>query len=377
MNRFRKPLSLYKHQNLFCDITRSICLIFFFVLITSQSIYAARIVNFSTQPKLSIYLSTQYDDNIFLYSQQYLDDFQHQIRAYRFPFRTYDDVITRINLGLEIPFSMWNRKTSLNLTYRHYLYSVNTQKSYQLIQALFSNHLAKSLNIDIGYLFLPSYLIRYYRNPLGSATDYIGCIFAEHLVTSRLRYATPYKITLTPFFQYQIDDYNKIFNYYDGYALRYGINVAIRQLEFTNIYLGYMRKNSYAKGPIPDISYNENRLSLRLSPKLKTKNINISTQIIYTNRVYTTAFAFEQDPYHRDRIDTKYNVSLDLSYRIFKNTYLNLGYEYEQRRSQTPYQFDIDDIKDYNNNKYLIGIRFNPNIGANSPRINFEDISED
>lgn len=341
-----------------------------------ESASAARIINFKSSPRLSIRFNTEYDRNIFLYSDQYLQEFKNQIRPYRFPFRTYDDLIVRLNLSLQTPIYWSGHRTDFILSYRPNLYSVNTQKSYQIISAQVNHPLSKKIRLEAVYLFLPSYLVRYYRNPLGALSDYIGCTFSENLATARFRYHTA-KINIAPFFQYELDDYVKNFNFYDGYALRYGINSDIKSLDFINIRINLARKNYFANGPVPDISYRENRISLALKPVLSQSKLSASAQLSYTARQYTTKLSFENDPYHRDRNDTKYTANIDLSYRISKNMHLVFGYECEQRRTKTPYQIDIEDIKDYNNNKYLLGIRFNPNLSIESNRPSFSELGED
>ncbi|MBS4015485.1 MAG: hypothetical protein KGZ86_03515 [Candidatus Latescibacteria bacterium] len=337
------------------------------IFVFPNLVFASRIVSFRQAPRITWDISTQYDDNIFLYSQEYLYDFKHQIRPHRFPFRTYDDLVTRLNLGLYVPLRAGNQRTNINMFYRQYLYAVNTQKSYQIISASINQQIANRFNIELGYLLMPSYLIRYYRNPLGPATDYTGCIFTEHLMTARLQSRFT-NLTLTPFFQYEIDDYIKNFDHYDGYALRYGLNAFIRQLSFVNISAGFMRKQYYAQGSVPDISYHENRFSLRLTPSLGMTKFNLSTQIQYARRVFTTDNPFQIDPYHRDRIDSKYTANIELSYEVSRNFEIYTGYEFEQRRVTTPFQIDIEEIKDYNNNIYRLGVKFNPGTIFNAAR---------
>lgn len=329
----------------------------FFTIPTT--IWSANIISFKQSPRINWDLSFEYDDNIFLYSQSYLNDFMNQNRAYRFPFRTYDDLITRLNLNLQFPYQINKKLNNLSINYRQYLYLMNTQKSYQLISLNNSYQISKPVSFQIGYLFLPNYLIRYYRNPLGTSTDYIGCIFTEHLISFNLRYRLP-KITLSPFFQYEIDDYIKNFNYYDGSALRYGVNTTLRYFNLVDISLKLMRKQLSAQGPIPDISYNENKYSINLIPNFSTSLFNIDIGFEYSQRYFTTENSFAIDPFHAGRSDHKYNLNFRFTYNLSKNFQLFIGYENEQRKVNTPYQVDIEEIKDYNNNKYILGITFNP-----------------
>lgn len=346
------------------------------LLTVTNLIFASKIVSFRRTPHISFDINTQYDDNIFLFSKEYINDFIHRIRSYRFPFRTYDDLITRIDLSFNLPAQLSSKRTDFNLNYRQYLYLVNTQKSYQLMVLNINQQINNSFSYEIGYLFLPSYLIRYYRNPLGSATDYIGCIFTEHLMTARLKYRLN-KVTVTPFIQYEIDKYLKNFRHYDGYALRYGLNASTHNVSYVNTFIGITRKTYFAQGPIPDISYTEDRISVRLTPKLIKSNIKLSTQFQYARRNYTTDNSFEIDPYHRDRIDNKINAYIKVSYQLKRNLQIYTAFEYEQKRVTTPYRIDINEIKDYNNNKYLLGLRLNRDNIFKSSKFNIDESSDE
>jgi hypothetical protein len=111
-----------------------------------------KIIKFSNSPRLSIELNTIYNDNIFLFSDAYINDFKNQINAYRFPFSTYDDLITNINLSLRIPYS---RTSNISLYYKQYLYALNSEKSYQIVSTTINQRISKPVNLKASYLYLP------------------------------------------------------------------------------------------------------------------------------------------------------------------------------------------------------------------------------
>jgi hypothetical protein len=41
-----------------------------------------------------------YDNNVYAYSQPYIDDFQNSVRPYRFPFEAYDDLMTSVDFDI-------------------------------------------------------------------------------------------------------------------------------------------------------------------------------------------------------------------------------------------------------------------------------------
>lgn len=328
------------------------------------SVLNAQIIKLSQPVRLGIELKSIYDDNIYLYSQDYLQDFKNQIRSYRFPINTYDDFITNINLSLRISYT---RTSNVNFYFKQFLYSVNSEKSYQTISATINQKITKPINLKISYLYLPRFLIRYYRDPFGTSTKYIQCSFAEHLFTFGADY-TIKDIKLSPFIRYEIDDYVKNFNYYDGYAIRFGadflwtINLAsseqMRGKKQTNIKLGFESKQNKADGPVPDISYNDNSVSLEFETRIPAyEKIGVLLGAEYSNRNFTTSNSANIDPYHRDRIDKKLQITSSIIYYISNRFQLYLNYEYESRKVTSPSLNSIEDIKDYQNNRVLLGFK--------------------
>lgn len=299
-----------------------------------------------------------YNDNIFLYSDAYIADFVNQVRAYRFPFNTYDDFITNLNLQLQFPLQKGMKKSYLNLFYKQYLFAVNGEKSYQIVSATFNQSLSKQLSFDVSYLFLPRYLIRYYQNPLSTSTDYIGCTFAEHLFTVRLNYKW-WNINIKPFGRFEIDKYKENFSFYDGKAPRFGMDLIWVISSSINLAAGVERKQNQAEGPVPDISYNENQLNGQIvvkPPSVEKLSLNFGTN--YMIRDYTTNNSASIDPFHKDRSDKTLNLNGGFEYRFSKNLRLNFIYEHEIKRTSSPYRSQIEDIKDYNNNIFVLGLRY-------------------
>jgi len=335
----------------------------FFIIVAVVTLFSqldAKVIKFSQKPKFSFEINTAYDDNIFLYSTSYIDDFKNQIRSYRFPFETYDDFIVLLNPSLRLPIRLGPLKPTLFLNYKQYLYSVNSEKSYQIFSVTSDHSIIEPLNIELSYLFLPRYLIRYYRNPSGSSTDYIGCTFTEHLITGRLIYKWNI-IKIKPFVRYEIDNYKKNFDFYDGKAVRLGIDANIKPHKLVRINIGIERKVYSADGPVPDISYNENNAFAQIVakvPNFEKLSFYIGTDI--GQRIFTTDNPFSIDPYHKDRKDNKYSVSIGTEYQVSRILQFSAEYFLEKRTVSTPYQIDIEEIKDYNSNRLSIGLKFNP-----------------
>jgi len=323
---------------------------------------AAKTVKFSRKPRFQFEIKTLYDNNIFLYSEAYISDFKNQIRPYRFPFNTYDDFIVLLNPSIQLPLRIGQLKPNLYLNYKQYIYSVNAEKSYQIVSATINHPIINPIILEINYLLLPRYLIRYYRNPLGASTDYIGCSFSERLLTARLIYNI-YNIKIKPFVRYEIDNYKENFVFYNSKALRFGVNATLTPYKFINVNVGLERKQNNAQGPVPDISDNENSTFIDIITKIPGfSKLSFNIGADYAHRIYTTSNSFNIDPYHKDRKDNKFVIYAGLTFRISKNLQIKTQYEQEIRKVTTPYQIDIEEIKDYSNKRFTLGFKFYPNI---------------
>lgn len=317
----------------------------------------AKVVKFTRKISFGIQINTIYDNNIYLYSPDYIADFKEQIHPYRFPINTYDDFITNINLSLRIPYA---KSSNIYLYYKQYLYTMNAEKSYQIVSMTISQNISNNLKSKVSCLFLPQYLIRYYRDPLGPVTRYIGCTFTEYLFTFALEYNLS-NIKLNPFIRYEIDNYKKNFNFYDGEAFRFGLTLTM-PIKFINITVQAERKLNDAMGPVPDISYNQNSYQLSLTSPLFQEKLSLNISGGYQTRVYTTGNPFVMDPFHKDRNDKILSAGIGLNYRLSKKIQLSLEYEKEKRSVKTPYNINIEDIKDYQAERISLGIRLNPNF---------------
>ena len=336
----------------------SIKIIPFILLLTYAFPVFAKTIKFSNSPRLNIELKTMYNDNIFLYSDAYISDFVNQVRPFRFPFNTYDDFITNLNLQLQFPVQKDINKSYLNLFYKQYLFAMNGEKSYQIVSATFNQSLSKRFGFDVSYLFLPRYLIRFYQNPFSASIDYIGCTFAEHLLTIRLNYKWR-SINVKPFGRFEIDKYKENFSFYDGKASRFGMDLIWLITSSINLAAGVERKQNQTQGPVPDISYNENQLNGQINvklPDIEKLLLNFGTN--YIARDYTTNNSALVDPFHKDRSDKTINLNGGVEYRIASNLRINFVYEHEIRRTSSPYRSQIEDIKDYDNNIFTLGLRY-------------------
>ncbi|MDH5185848.1 MAG: hypothetical protein OEW70_02150 [candidate division WOR-3 bacterium] len=301
-----------------------------------------------------------YDDNIFLYSEKNLKEFQRSVRPYRFPFETYDDFITTLTGALKIRPRLIRRKTSIiSLRYRLHHYAVNPVKSYQFFSINLAQNLIKTVGVEAGYLFLPKYLIRYYKDPLTqtSPPTYIGCEFAEHLLSTGINYRIKNKISLNPFYKFELDDYNRNFDHYDTKAHRFGLEASysfIRQIIKLSGKFEY--KIARAQGPVPDISYDQWAwfVGLKLNPWTflrRFRGLSFTVNYGQEQRDFVTSNPSSIDPFHTGREDKIQNFGFGVDIPLTRIISIDLSYGFEKRNVSSPYKEEIDDIKDYKNNK--------------------------
>ena len=302
-----------------------------------------------------------YDYNVYAYSQQYIDDFLNQVRPYRFPFETYDDLVSTIDFHLLVRNRFFGQRTttfSLDLNTDNYV--VNNQKNYQKytfgLRQSFGKYAAK-----ISYQVIPNYLIRYYRNPQGTSIDYLGCDVAYHTIYGKISFATIEGITLSAGYGHRWDDYIEEFNRYDaeGNLLSFGIEKELRK--YLNFEFGYVYRSSEndsadattsATELTPDGSFYQHALSGDLS--LQTLIIVPTTlQLSYTYVFRNYTAVYPEDSLHFGRQDHRHSITFNSYSRILTGVRIKLSAARQWRNATSEILSEINEIKDYN--KYKIG----------------------
>ncbi len=305
---------------------------------------------------ISANLNICYDDNIFEYSKKYLDEFMQATNPERFPFETYDDLYTNYRFDLLIRNKFISQHTTtFNFNFTGYNYFVNKHKDYLIVSTRIRQSFGK-FAIRFGYVMMPGYLIRYYRDPLG--TNYIGCEFTEHLFTIK----TNLKLKPLDFgaiIGYEFDDYIENFDVYDSKAIRIGPFFDFSLFRVFDLKSNYEFKSSGAKGPVPDISYIQHRFNLNPVLKMhfpKFSKISIEYQCRY--RIFTTEVSPILDSPHSGRIDITHRLRTNYVFPVFTNLYLSFNYAYELRNSRSEVYANIDEYKNYNKWTAGCGLEF-------------------
>jgi hypothetical protein len=305
-----------------------------------------------------------YDNNVYAYSREYIDEFLNGVRSYRFPFETYDDMVTSYDFALLLRNKFFGNRTttfSANLNSDNFL--LNRQKNFQR----YTFGLRQSLGryaVKVSYQVIPGYLIRYYRNPGGEATDYIGCEATYHTAGGKLSFTNQNDITLTATYNRRWDDYIEEFNRYDasGHILSFGIDKTLhKHIDFSFV---YEFRNSYndsvevSTSPVeltPDGSFYQHSLGgdfiIQMAVVLPTE---IRLSYDYDFRNYTAATS--EDSLHFGRRDHRHRALLITRSRLMTGLLLKFTLMRQWRNATSEIFSDIDRIKDYT--KYKIGAGF-------------------
>ncbi|MCK4453036.1 hypothetical protein KAU59_01650, partial [candidate division WOR-3 bacterium] len=242
-----------------------------------------------------------YDNNIFSYSSEYIDDFMNQVGPYRFPFETYDDLLTsgKLNLFLRNRF-FGKRTTTFNIGIKINHYLINNQKDYQRINIGLRQSFGK-IAAKVSYQIIPNYLIRYYRNPQGSSTDYIGCEAKYQTVSGKLSFNP--KPTVLFYLQYKRrrEDYIPEFDIYDANGHILSIDSEIKLNKRIVLLFGYVYRSFQTDSSailttpdesVPDGSYYQHSVKGNLTFQFKfLLPTRLNLHYNYNFRNYTTTFA--------------------------------------------------------------------------------------
>ncbi len=295
-----------------------------------------------------------YSDNLFEYSPADLEAFRNRTDPVRFQIRTADDLGATLEFSLGQRIRTVGRGTLLNLRTRLHGYVSNPTKSYGMLTILVSQGLTAASRASLSYLYIPSYLIRHFRDPT-KVGEYAACAFTEHLLTARVRQRVG-AVTLEPRYRFEIDSYVRPFGFYDTRAHRPGAELNWEVLRGLGLALDYEYKLASAKGPVPDISYSQHRGEIKiLTRPRRLVRFSLETGFSLARRQFTTANTEAVDPGHAGRVDLLEGISVEARYRISQTT-LTAGYESEWREVSSPCSEKIEDIKNYRTGRFSVGV---------------------
>ncbi len=305
-------------------------MIFLLAIFTLQGFYA------------NIESNLAYEDNIFHYSREDVNEFKKGENLYRYPFYSIDDVISTFSVSLKIR----GRGTTFNIHLTQHQFLKNTEKSYVLFHLNLWRRILSKAYIQVGVKYIPSYLIRYMSGD--EPKHYTPCKYEQSIVQLRSGYDLE-PLSLSFYIERMVYDYYEDFDYYDTEAFRYGLSLRWKSFYGFSPSVSYRYKKAAAEEEAPDISHNEQRFTIELRRKLI--GTTFEGFYSYTARSYTT----DTDPYHEDREDREHEISLGLERLIISRFYITAGYQLRKRFVTSPYDLRIDEEKDFTLNSFNLG----------------------
>jgi hypothetical protein len=308
-----------------------------------------------------------YDNNIFNYSQNYIDDFMGQIRPYRFPFETYDDFCTGVAMDILIRNKFFNeRTTTLNLGVYLRHYAINEQKDFQRLDVGLRQSFG-SWALKGSYRIIPRYLIRYYRDQGGTYMEYIPCNVRYHTLTGKITLPRMARFSSALMYHYSIDDYVEAFDIYDARAHAIGLQSTIELSRTLQMDVGYDLKSSSldtiaSTGPsddeeVPDGAYLQQTFEAGIELHgLGMLPLSIIIGYRYTFRNYRTDDP--DDRMHFSRRDHQHRLSLNAELKVRSGIVLSTGFFHNLRNATSEAFPRIDSIKDFNQDRLSAGLKF-------------------
>jgi hypothetical protein len=294
-----------------------------------------------------------YTDNLFEYSPSDIDSFVHRVNPARFPIRSSDDLDANIGLACAVRYRLADRPGSAGLRARLHGYASNWEKSYALAAIEVEQAVWPGGEAALSFLYMPDYLIRYYRPHAGS--EYEPCRFAEQLLTASVRQRLG-SFDVAGIVRWEIDDYSRVFDYYDTRAWRAGPRLSWRLRDNLKADVSYEFKAATAAGPVPDISYRQHEAGIDVETRpMQFSRFSVGAFFDFARREFTTANSTSVDPAHAGRVDNIERAGVELRYRQGSAT-LVLGYEAEWRSVVSATTFEVDEVKEYRKNSIKLGV---------------------
>jgi hypothetical protein len=308
-----------------------------------------------------------YDSNIFAYSAEYIEDFMNKIRAYRFPFETYDDAFTDMNFDMKIRNKLVaNHTTTFNCGFQVRHYAINHQKDFQRITAGLRQSFG-SWAIKGAYRVTPGYLIRYYRDPTGMYNEYRACEVTYHAITSKI--TLPWFKYLEPalVYDYSIDDYAEVFDIYDAHGHTIGMQTNITLSKIFLAEFSYALKTSILDTVacidpeddelLPDGTYLQQTVGADLQISgIASLPLCMGIGYDYSFRNYRSDHP--GDRMHFGRQDHQHRITLESKIKVRTGMLFTVGYAHALRRATSEIFPDINTIKNYDQNRLSAGLEF-------------------
>ncbi|MBL0060364.1 MAG: hypothetical protein IPP40_02415 [bacterium] len=330
-------------------------------------------------------VSAIYNDNVLRLSGPDQNAFRSYDPAFHTPLETVDDGETELSLA---PSIQWRAPANLmvNGSYRF--------KAVQRTKNDFTDYQTHSLAATIrprerGYWWsarasaftIPSFYLRVYRDRDYSTYD--DARFESWEYNGEFALRPIEALWLAAQAGFGSNYYGKKFTEFDSEFTEFGLEARCATPWKPTLVARYTRRTSenigkdqafqsvpsYDSGNVfedneygdGDNNEDEFRLAIR-SPLRVTKNFVLEASLSsrLRRRVYTTNRSLEADPFHRGRLDNRWDISPLLSWSITSSLDLDAQFTYEQRTSESDAE-GVARVKDFIRHEYSLGLTYKIN----------------
>jgi hypothetical protein len=319
---------------------------------------------------LSVQLGGRYVDNAIRLSEADMDRFQNGAEAFETPLQTYDDWKSELIL---------RPRVRLRLPRQHCLIALYSFKATEYTRNRFLNYYTHTLNlylrpvssryrwlVNFRVFTIPSYFLRYHYDRDTRAYHAARFQNWQYRVAPRFRLWRSLLIELHG--EFETTYYNAKFTEYDSEMISLGLGAEYRRFHQFTLAVDYRRNRSDNVGrrqigslewspedPLGedteygDATFDEDEFSAELSRPVDlwaAIPMRFSVQGRLRWRVYTTDNSLDEDPFHRGRLDKRWEISPSVTASLTRGVDLTLGYSHEERRTESDIE-RVEEIKNF------------------------------
>ena len=319
-----------------------------------------------------------YDDNFLRYSDDYLADFGSGLYPYKFKIDQPDCHILAPSLELWAQRRLWSAgDTRFRFKFKRWQYLEEDIKTNQALWLSVRQFFAGGRSVELMYSYAPEQYIRQLsdRPPTAAPSDpltwrefrYTRNVFTL-VWRQRLRRNLNGKLQVNRTIRY----YNRPFMENDTWVWNVRGTLYWKVARPLRVTLDYGYDDASARGydevgetrdtsDDSDPSYKRDlyQVELAWSPRRWRRLVRkVAVRGQYQVYWFTSRKTLEEDPFHVGRRDDVWSVQATLEHTLGRGSVLQLGYRYTQRTTDSPWRGDIAEDKDYEQNRWWLGITY-------------------
>lgn len=337
----------------------------------------------TTEWGLRVSIGALYNDNLLRFSDADIDRFETYDDRFATPMETIDDFESEYSVR---PSIRWRAPLNLMVdgyyNFKAVLRSSNTFTDYQTHTLSASvRPRVRGYNWTVQYraFRIPSYYLRVYRDRDYNEQHAARFMNWDHAVQFDYRVRSDFWLTLGA--GYGTYYYNEKFTEYDSEYSEGTIGTRCYLPAEIGLSASYTRRISDNVGkdqpftpqfnpessPIEedseygDADFNEDEFRIRAKRHLdfiKISNVDASLSYRLRRRVYTTDRSLTDDPFHRGRLDNRYEISPAIDIALNKRFNVGLYYLHEERETESDNEAVIS-AKDFVRREYGMTLTVN------------------